>query len=103
MNDFLWNQMASVILEMKRPCVNGLERALTNEELYTGVRAANKSKKCSSQHVAAILLAAGQKDNYHQITQPSFHFDEMSSCWLLLFLSTMWTDNKLHFFDSLSP
>lgn len=64
--------MVSVILELKWPCRNGLDKTLINEEFYTGVTAGNKRKTLILSMWQLFLLPG--KDNFHQITllSPSF-------------------------------
>lgn len=78
MNDFLWNQMVSVILGLKWPCRNGLEKALINEDLYTGITAANKRKNVLLSMWQLLSLLLG-KDNFHQIILLSPPFTLMQS------------------------
>lgn len=100
MSEFMWNQMASVIIELKWCCRNGLEKALVNEELYTGFMAANKRKIAllSLRQLFSLLLG---KDNFHQIALLSSLFSLIRSMVAGLFLFTTWRDNKLHFLDFL--
>lgn len=72
MNDFLWNQMASVILELKWPCRNGLEKTLINEDLYTGVRAANKRKNVLLNMWQLFSLLLGKKITFTKLLSPPF-------------------------------
>lgn len=70
--------MTSVILGLKWPCRNGLEKALINEELYAGVTAANKRKNVLLRMWQLLFLLLG-KNNFHQITLLSPPFTLMQS------------------------
>lgn len=69
--------MVSVILGLKWPCINGLDKTLINEEFYIVITAGNERKTVLLSMWQLFLLPG--KDNFHQITLLSPPFTLMQS------------------------
>lgn len=69
--------MVSVILGLKWPCINDLDKTLINEEFYIVITAGNERKTVLLSMWQLFLLPG--KDNFHQITLLSPPFTLMQS------------------------